>query len=98
MTETHHAIESSTTRRTLLGRAVGLSVAAMVPEIIPSSARSANLVSPQSERITVGLIGHGLMGRGHLRSLAGLQTPVDRFFDDVMVMADDPALRRLSAW
>ena len=28
-----------------------------------------------------------------LRSLAGLQTPVDRFFDDVMVMADDTALR-----
>ena len=28
-----------------------------------------------------------------LRSLAGLQAPVDRFFDDVMVMADDPALR-----
>ncbi|MGB5259510.1 MAG: glycine--tRNA ligase subunit beta [Gammaproteobacteria bacterium] len=28
-----------------------------------------------------------------LRSLAGLQAPVDRFFDDVMVMADEPALR-----
>ncbi len=28
-----------------------------------------------------------------LRSLAGLQAPVDRFFDDVMVMAEDPALR-----
>lgn len=28
-----------------------------------------------------------------LRSLAGLQEPVDRFFDDVMVMADDAALR-----
>lgn len=28
-----------------------------------------------------------------LRSLASLQAPVDRFFDDVMVMADDPALR-----
>ena len=28
-----------------------------------------------------------------LRSLATLQAPVDRFFDDVMVMADDPALR-----
>ncbi len=29
-----------------------------------------------------------------LRSLASLQTPVDAFFDDVMVMADDPAIRR----
>jgi glycyl-tRNA synthetase beta chain len=28
-----------------------------------------------------------------LSQLAGLQTPVDRFFDDVMVMADDTALR-----
>ena len=28
-----------------------------------------------------------------LRSLAGLQPTVDQFFDDVMVMADDPALR-----
>lgn len=71
MTETHHAAGSNITRRTLLGRAAGLSAAAMVPEIIPSSAQGANLVSPPSERITVGLIGHGLMGRGHLRRLAG---------------------------
>lgn len=28
-----------------------------------------------------------------LRRLAGLREPVDRFFDDVMVMAEDPALR-----
>jgi glycyl-tRNA synthetase beta chain len=28
-----------------------------------------------------------------LRSLAGLRGPVDRFFDDVMVMADDPRVR-----
>jgi len=28
-----------------------------------------------------------------LRELAALQAPVDRFFDDVMVMADNPALR-----
>jgi glycyl-tRNA synthetase beta chain len=28
-----------------------------------------------------------------LRSLAGLRAPVDRFFDDVLVMADDPAVR-----
>jgi glycyl-tRNA synthetase beta chain len=28
-----------------------------------------------------------------LRSLAGLRQPVDRFFDDVLVMAEDPALR-----
>jgi glycyl-tRNA synthetase beta chain len=28
-----------------------------------------------------------------LRSLAGLRGPVDRFFDDVLVMADDPRIR-----
>ena len=28
-----------------------------------------------------------------LRGLAGLREPVDRFFDDVLVMAEDPALR-----
>jgi glycyl-tRNA synthetase beta chain len=28
-----------------------------------------------------------------LRALAGLRGPVDRFFDDVLVMAEDPALR-----
>jgi glycyl-tRNA synthetase beta chain len=28
-----------------------------------------------------------------LRSLAGLRGPVDRFFDDVMVMAEDPRVR-----
>jgi glycyl-tRNA synthetase beta chain len=29
-----------------------------------------------------------------LRQLASLQAPVDRFFDDVMVMSDDPGLRK----
>jgi glycyl-tRNA synthetase beta chain len=38
------------------------------------------------------------MGRGgdyeaRLRSLAGLRAPVDRFFDDVLVMAEDPKIR-----
>ena len=28
-----------------------------------------------------------------LRSLAGLRAPVDRFFDDVLVMAEEPAIR-----
>jgi len=40
---------------------------------------------------------HGHVGRGDyteaLRALASARGPVDRFFDDVMVMADDPALR-----
>ena len=32
--------------------------------------------------------------RSVLLALAGLREPVDRFFDDVMVMADDEQLRR----
>jgi glycyl-tRNA synthetase beta chain len=40
---------------------------------------------------------HGHLGRGDytgaLRSLASARAPVDRFFDDVMVMADDRAVR-----
>ncbi len=40
---------------------------------------------------------HGHVGRGDytaaLRSLASARAPVDRFFDDVMVMADDRAVR-----
>ncbi len=40
---------------------------------------------------------HGHVHRGDyteaLRALASARGPVDRFFDDVMVMADDPALR-----
>jgi glycyl-tRNA synthetase beta chain len=31
---------------------------------------------------------------GYLKSFAALKAPVDAFFDQVMVMADDPALRR----
>jgi glycyl-tRNA synthetase beta chain len=30
---------------------------------------------------------------GRLRALAGLREPVDRFFDDVLVMAEDPRVR-----
>jgi glycyl-tRNA synthetase beta chain len=40
---------------------------------------------------------HAHVGRGDyteaLRALASARGPVDRFFDDVMVMADDPAVR-----
>ena len=39
----------------------------------------------------------GLQSQGgyesRLRALASLRAPVDRFFDDVLVMAEDPKLR-----
>jgi hypothetical protein len=62
---------SEITRRQFLGRTAALSGIITMPWIIPSSARGADGNIAPSERITVGLIGNGRMGRGHLRRLAG---------------------------
>ncbi len=59
------------TRREFLGRTAAVSGVVAVPWVIPSSARGADGNAAPSERITVGLIGRGVMGRGHLRRLAG---------------------------
>ena len=59
------------TRRQFLGRTAALSGLVAAPWFIPSSALGADGDVAPSERITVGLIGHGVMGRGHLRRLAG---------------------------
>jgi hypothetical protein len=58
-------------RRTFIRRAACLSGAVAAPGVISARARGASQATPPSERITVGLIGHGVMGRGHLRRLAG---------------------------
>ncbi|MDQ1255539.1 MAG: Gfo/Idh/MocA family oxidoreductase [Candidatus Hydrogenedentes bacterium] len=63
-------INSTISRRDFMGRAAIAAGAFAVPVIIPASARGADGNVAPSERITVGLIGHGLMGRGHLRRLA----------------------------
>ena len=57
------------TRRKFLQHAAVATVAA--PWIIPASARGANGAVPPSERVTIGLIGRGCMGRGHLHVLLG---------------------------
>jgi glycyl-tRNA synthetase beta chain len=44
-------------------------------------------------RAVAGLLGADGGYEARLRSLAGLRVPVDRFFDDVLVMADDPQVR-----
>jgi len=59
------------TRREFLGRTAALSGFVAAPWFVPSSARGADGNAAPSERITVGLIGKGVMGRGHLRRLAG---------------------------
>ena len=67
------------TRREFLARTAAFSGVVIVPWMVPASARGADGNVAPSERITAGLIGHGRMGRGHLRRLAG-----DR---DVQVLA-----------
>ena len=66
VTDTHRI-----TRREFLGRIAALSGIVVAPWFIPSSARGADGNIAPSERITVGLIGKGLMGSGHLRRLIG---------------------------
>jgi len=44
-------------------------------------------------RAVAALTEDGADHEARLRALAGLRAPVDRFFDDVLVMADDPKVR-----
>ncbi|UCD49668.1 MAG: Gfo/Idh/MocA family oxidoreductase, partial [Phycisphaerales bacterium] len=59
------------TRRSFLAGTAALSGTMALPWMVRSSASGAQGNAAPSERITVGLIGHGCMGRGHLRRLAG---------------------------
>ena len=59
------------TRRQFLGRTAAVTGIISTPWIIPSFVDAADAQMSPSERITVGLIGKGLMGSGHLRRLAG---------------------------
>ncbi|MHC4680869.1 MAG: Gfo/Idh/MocA family protein, partial [Planctomycetota bacterium] len=90
MTRMENSKETDTrriTRRQFLGRTAALSGIVTAPWFIPSSARGADGNVAPSNRITVGLIGHGIMGRGHLRRLAG-----DRDFQ-VMAVCDVDSVR-----
>lgn len=56
------------TRRGFLRRSVVSSAGLLaVPQLIPSWAGGAESIRPPSQRITVALIGHGVMGQVHLR-------------------------------
>jgi len=68
--QAHHP-NAKSTRRKFLHRTALIASASVGPWIIPSSVLGANGSTPPSERITVGLIGRGMMGRGHLRVLLG---------------------------
>ncbi len=58
-------------RRSFLARAAAASGALSVPWLVPSSVFGAAGRPAPSGRLNVGLIGRGLMGRGHLHWLAG---------------------------
>ena len=70
MTQTTHR-SHITRRRFIAHTAAAVSGAVVTPWIIPSSVSGAEADTAPSERITVGLIGNGIMGQGHLRRLAG---------------------------
>jgi hypothetical protein len=64
-------INQQITRRKFLGRTAALSGIIAATWIIPNTSLGANGNTTPSERITVGLIGKGIMGSGHLRRLVG---------------------------
>jgi predicted dehydrogenase len=82
-------IASKSSRRSFLGRsASALAGAALAPTIIPASALGRNGMVPPSERITMGFIGIGGQGGGHL--LGGAWTYVAGGYagrNDVQVLA-----------
>ncbi len=71
ITDSQRSHRDGITRRSFLNRTACLSGAMAAPTLFPALSRAADQAVAPSERITVGLIGHGLMGRGHLRRLAG---------------------------
>jgi hypothetical protein len=67
MTDLHSA---RYTRRAILRRAAAWTGAAATPWVIPSSALGKDGAVAPSNRVTIGSIGVGMMGRGHLRIFA----------------------------
>ncbi len=91
MTRIENAKRNNTiriTRRKFLSHTAALSGTIAMPWIIPNSIRGASGNATPSNRITVGLIGKGIMGSGHLRRLVG-----DREVQ-VLAVCDVDRLRR----
>ncbi len=85
------------TRRGLFKGAAAACGAVAVPWIIPSDVRAAQADAAPSGRITVGLIGHGCMGRGHLHRLAGDSEIQVLAVCDVDAVRRDEAKQRVEA-
>lgn len=77
------------TRREMLVRSATASIAA--PLVIPSSVLGRDGTTAPSNRITMGVIGIGAMGRGHLRICAGFQDT------QVLAVCDVDSWRRNNA-
>ena len=56
-------------RRSFIGRSAAMAGIFTAPMIIPASARGADGTVAPGNRITIGQIGRGIMGRGHLSRL-----------------------------
>ena len=59
------------TRRQMLARSAAAAASMAAPMVIPSSALGLAGTTAPSNRITLGFLGVGMMGRGHLRICAG---------------------------
>jgi predicted dehydrogenase len=84
-------MQKPVTRRRFLKRAAGVSAALAAPYFIPASAFGRSGWAAPSERITMGFIGIGNMGGGHLDNFLGMK--------DVQIVAvcDVDAVKRADA-
>lgn len=85
------------TRRQFLRNAARASAAMAVPWVVSSSARGARGAVAPSERITVGVIGIGAMGMGHLAHCLGTPTVQVLGVCDVDRVRREEAQRRVEA-
>jgi len=85
------------TRREFLHRTALASGAVAVPMLIPASARGAEGAVAPSDRLTLALIGHGMMGRGHLAGAVGNPALHVRAVCDVDRLRREEGKRRVDA-
>src|SRR2546426_12168692 len=65
-----HALSNGISRRTFLRRSLATTGVAMLPQIVPTAVFGAEGTIAPSNRVTIGLIGKGAMGGGHLSRVA----------------------------
>jgi predicted dehydrogenase len=83
--------KTSYSRRRFLRHAVAVSGVAAIPSIVPATALGKNGSVAANERITLGFIGVGMMGSGHVRRFVGMPDT------QVLAVCDVDRLRRENA-